>query len=162
MGSGVPAADVLPETMVSMNQWLCWRTQERNGKQTKVPVNPHTGAFGSATDPDSWTGFEDARTYAIAGAADGLGFVFTDGDPVAGADLEDCRVPETGTLIDDASDIVEVGRLRSLLDGTWDPELVEERRPALEVPVVDPDDARLVVVTTGDLIAGYECNRTPW
>jgi len=107
MGSGVPSADVLPETIVSMDQWLCWRIQERNGKPTKVPVNLHTGTFGSTTERDSWTGFEEARTYASDGAADGVGFVFTDEDPVVGVDLDDCRVPETGTLTDETADIVE-------------------------------------------------------
>lgn len=107
MGTGVPAAEVLPERIVSLDQWLCWRIQERNGKPTKVPVNPHTGSFGSATDPDSWASFEEARAYAIDGAADGLGFVFTDDDPIVGVDLDDCRVPATGTLTGVAPDVVK-------------------------------------------------------
>ncbi|MFC6941225.1 hypothetical protein ACFQE8_14840 [Salinirubellus sp. GCM10025818] len=107
MGTGVPAAEALPEGIVSRDQWLCWRTQERNGKPTKVPVNPHTGSFGSATDSGSWASFEEARAYAIDGAADGMGFVFTDEDPIVGVDLDDCRVPETGTLTGVAPAVVE-------------------------------------------------------
>lgn len=107
MGVELPRADELPESIVSLNQWLCWRTQKRNDKPTKIPVNPHTGSFGSATNPDSWASFDEARGYAIDGAAAGLGFVFTEDDPIVGVDLDDCRVPETGTLTGVAPDIVE-------------------------------------------------------
>ncbi|WP_123539397.1 phage NrS-1 polymerase family protein [Halosimplex salinum] len=93
--------------MTDREQWVCWRIQERSGKETKVPINPHTGSFGSATNPDSWASFETAREYATDGAAEGLGFVFTEDDPLVGVDLDTCRVPETGTLTDEAADIVE-------------------------------------------------------
>ncbi|MFB6140709.1 MAG: hypothetical protein ABEJ26_09785 [Halosimplex sp.] len=107
MDPDVPAAKTLPDDLTSRDQWVCWRIQERSGRETKVPINPHTGSFGSATNEDSWASFETAREYAIDGAADGLGFVFTAEDPLVGIDLDTCRVPETGTLTDDAGDIVE-------------------------------------------------------
>ncbi|RDZ39560.1 hypothetical protein C5B91_19430 [Haloferax sp. Atlit-10N] len=39
--------------------------------------------------------------------ADGIGFVFTEEDPIVGVDLDDCRNPETGDVDDDAQDIIE-------------------------------------------------------
>ncbi|QLH76961.1 hypothetical protein HZS55_06480 [Halosimplex rubrum] len=107
MDTDAPTADSLPDELTEREQWVCWRVQERSGKETKVPINPHTGSFGSATNPDSRASFETAREYATDGAAEGLGFVFTDEDPLVGVDLDTCRVPETGTLSDDATDIVE-------------------------------------------------------
>jgi putative DNA primase/helicase len=107
MGIDVPVATDLPEELTKRDQWVCWRQQTRNGKQTKVPVNPQTGSFGSATNSDSWTSFEEAREYASNKSADGIGFVFTEYDPLVGVDLDDCRIPETGTLTSPAKDIVE-------------------------------------------------------
>lgn len=107
MAPTVPAAADLPSALVETDQWVCWRTQERNGTETKIPINPHTGGFGSTTDPESWAAFETAREYAVDSTVDGVGFVFTDGDPFVGVDLDDCRVPETGTLTDEATAIVE-------------------------------------------------------
>ncbi|QLH81392.1 hypothetical protein [Halosimplex pelagicum] len=107
MDTDAPTADILPEELTEREQWVCWRVQERGGKETKVPINPHTGSFGSATNPDSWAPFETAREYATDGAAEGLGFVFTEDDPLVGVDLDTCRVPETGTLTDEAMGIVE-------------------------------------------------------
>nr|WP_227378490.1 hypothetical protein [Haladaptatus halobius] len=86
---------------------MCWREEQRDGKQTKIPVTPGAGSFASATDPDTWATFETARDYVEAGKADGVGFVFTDDDPVVGVDLDDCRDPETGDVDDNARDIIE-------------------------------------------------------
>ncbi len=72
-----------------------------------MPINPHTGAFGSATDPKTWASFETACEATETQTVDGLGFVFAEDGPLVGVDLDDCRVPETGTLTDDAVDIVD-------------------------------------------------------
>lgn len=104
--SALPAASTLPSAIVDRDQWVCWRTQERDGKPTKVPINPVSSRFGSATNPDSWTDFETARETALSTSADGIGFVFTEDDPFVGVDLDDCRVPKTGTLSDDAERII--------------------------------------------------------
>jgi len=103
----LPSAEQLPDSLVSCPQWLCWREQERDGKTTKVPVNPTSGNYASATDPSTWTDFETAHTFTETGDAAGLGFVFTDDDPFVGIDLDDCRVPETETTLDWAENIVE-------------------------------------------------------
>jgi primase-polymerase (primpol)-like protein len=105
-GSTLPTRADLPDVMLDREQWLCWREQERDGKPTKVPLDPHTGTYGSATGPETWASFATAREYAIADA-DGIGFVFTDDDPLVGVNLDDCRVPETETALDWATDIVD-------------------------------------------------------
>ncbi|SEP23156.1 hypothetical protein SAMN04487948_12428 [Halogranum amylolyticum] len=100
-------AAVIPTTLRDRDQWVCWRTEERDGKATKIPVTPGTGVFASATDPETWDSFEAARDYVEAGKAAGVGFVFTDDDLFVGVDLDDCRDPETGDVDDTARDIIE-------------------------------------------------------
>ncbi|WP_115864517.1 phage NrS-1 polymerase family protein [Halorussus litoreus] len=97
----------LPASLREREQWVCWKEEERDGKQTKIPVTPGTGAFASSTDPDTWDSFETALEYVETGNADGVGFVFTDDDPIVGVDLDDCRDPETGDVDDAALDIIE-------------------------------------------------------
>ncbi|EJN57421.1 phage NrS-1 polymerase family protein [Halogranum rubrum] len=96
----------LPEELVDRPQWVCWRRAERDGKATKIPVEPGVGSFASSTDPETWADFETAVAYLERGRADGIGFVFTEEDPIVGVDLDDCRDPETGDVGDDAQDII--------------------------------------------------------
>src|SRR6056297_2641820 len=103
----LPTASDVPESLLEYDQWVCWREQARGDKQTKVPVNPHDGRFASATNSETWGGFETAREYALSGSAEGLGFVFCDDDPFVGVDLDDARDPETGTPTDWATDIID-------------------------------------------------------
>ncbi|WP_435196380.1 phage NrS-1 polymerase family protein [Natronomonas sp. EA1] len=101
----LPVADDLPAAMVTRPQWVCWRAEARGEKTTKIPVNPSTGRYASTTDPETWTDFATAREYSVAKGT-GLGFVFTDDDPLVGVDLDDCRGVESGSLTDWADDIV--------------------------------------------------------
>lgn len=103
-----PLSDELPETLLGYDQWVCWTEKERDGKLTKIPVDPNTGRYASATDSETWSSFETARSRAEADGLSGLGFVFTDDDPLVGVDLDDCRVPETGTALDWAEQIVDM------------------------------------------------------
>jgi len=108
--SPVPAADELPTLLVKCEQWLCWRSEQRNGKATKVPIEPETDAYASATDSETWRSFAAAREHAVLRGC-GVGFVFTADDAVVGVDLDDCREPDTGML--DAPTRSIVDRLES-------------------------------------------------
>ncbi|TKX72443.1 hypothetical protein [Halorubrum sp. GN11GM_10-3_MGM] len=99
--------EVIPETLRERDQWVCWREEERDGKPTKIPVTPGAGGFASSTEPQTWRSFETALEYRGTEHADGVGFVFTDDDPIVGVDLDDCRDPETGDVDDDAQDIIK-------------------------------------------------------
>jgi hypothetical protein len=102
----LPRRADLPMGLTDREQWVCWREQERDGRQTKVPVDPNTDGFVSATDPETWGTFDETRAYAGANGI-GVGFVFTEADPFVGVDLDKCRVPATGTVAEWAKDIVE-------------------------------------------------------
>ncbi|SEP19739.1 hypothetical protein SAMN04487948_12049 [Halogranum amylolyticum] len=96
----------IPDELVERPQWVCWRREQRDGKATKIPVVPGVGSFASSTDPETWADFETARDYLERGRADGIGFVFTEEDPIVGVDLDDCRDSESGDTDDDAQDII--------------------------------------------------------
>jgi len=97
----------LPETLCEREQWVCWKQTKRDGNTTKIPVTPGGGGFASSTDPETWAGFEIALEYAQTGKADGVGFVFTNNDPIVGVDLDDCRDPATGDVDSAAQDIID-------------------------------------------------------
>jgi len=99
--------EAIPETLRERDQWVCWREEERDGKSTKIPVTPGVGGFASATESETWAGFEAALNYSETEHADGVGFVFTDDDPIVGVDLDDCRDPETDDIDDTALDIIK-------------------------------------------------------
>jgi primase-polymerase (primpol)-like protein len=104
-----PTAQTVPSRLHERDQWVCWRTEQRDGEATKLPVEPVTGGFASTTDPDTWREFGVARGYAAARDTDvdGVGFVFTEADSLVGVDLDDCRDPATGELDEPAATIVE-------------------------------------------------------
>ncbi|MFD1571270.1 hypothetical protein [Halorubrum laminariae] len=104
--SSIDESEVIPETLREREQWVCWREEDRDGKPTKIPVAPGAGGFASATESETWASFEKALEYTETEHADGVGFVFTDDDPIVGIDLDDCRDPETGDVDDAALDII--------------------------------------------------------
>lgn len=103
---GVNAAAV-PSTLSSRMQWILWRTEDRGGKPTKVPVRTN-GYSAKSNDPDTWSSFRAAlhcyqqqpERYA------GIGYVFASDDPFAGIDLDGCRDPESGKVADWAKQII--------------------------------------------------------
>jgi len=103
----IDESEQIPETLRERDQWVCWREEERDGKPTKIPITPETGGFASSTEPETWASFEAALDYTETENADGIGFVFTDDDPIVGVDLDDCRDPGTDDIDDAALDIIE-------------------------------------------------------
>jgi putative DNA primase/helicase len=93
--------------MRELRQWVCWRTEERDGKPTKVPYAPLTGKRASSTDPETWTGYQEAVNARRERGYDGIGFVFTHEDDLCGVDLDGCIDPQTGEVEGWAREIVE-------------------------------------------------------
>jgi putative DNA primase/helicase len=73
----------------------------------KVPYIAGGVGRASSTDSLTWRTFEEAVQALEAGRYDGVGFVFSSGDPFAGIDLDHCRDPETGELESWAEKIVK-------------------------------------------------------
>lgn len=53
MPSIPPTRDEVPPTLLEYDQWLCWREETRDGKVTKILIDPTTGEFASTTDPET-------------------------------------------------------------------------------------------------------------
>jgi primase-polymerase (primpol)-like protein len=102
----------IPDELKAIPRWVCWAYEERDGKLTKVPLNPKIGGYASSTNPATWTTFEEAlaavprwRNVGVVG----VGFVFDKNaeDRIVGVDLDHCIDPVTGELAPWAARIVE-------------------------------------------------------
>ena len=76
-----------PTDLTNLAQWVSWRSEVRGGKTTKVPFQPGSNSRAKTTDPSTWGTYADALAST---KVDGIGFVFTAGDPFCGVDLDDC------------------------------------------------------------------------
>lgn len=89
-------------------QWVAWKFVERDGKPTKVPVNPHSGELAKTNDRATWGTFEQALTACRTRCElCGVGFVFSADDPYCGVDLDHCIDPNTGTIKGWATALIE-------------------------------------------------------
>lgn len=79
----------IPGELKSYAHWVGYRLEERDGKDTKVPYDTTTGGYASVTDSRTWASFDDAIAGCRRNGFDGLGFVFSSGDPFTGVDLDD-------------------------------------------------------------------------
>lgn len=79
----------IPDELIQLPQWVCWRAVWRDGRWTKIPYQPD-GRFAKSTDPATWAEFgECLETYQVRGF-DGLGFVLTRDAGIIGVDLDHC------------------------------------------------------------------------
>ena len=102
--------DRLPDELKKLDRWVNWRFEVRNGKATKVPINPATGGRAMSDNPATWGTFEDALLHINDVSKDGIkiegiGFMFS-GDGILGVDIDHCKDPETDALSDEARDII--------------------------------------------------------
>lgn len=99
-GTGCPEFESIPQELRDVPQWVVHRR-----KQPRDPTNVSVAA--SVSDPRTWGTYEQALTASASSRCDGIGFVFTDGDPYVGIDLDDCFDPATGNLKESAREIVD-------------------------------------------------------
>jgi putative DNA primase/helicase len=98
----------IPKELIERRRWVCWQIEYREGRPTKVPINPQTGARASSTDPQTWSDYATAVKARERLRLNGVGFVFSASDPYIGIDLDNCRNPETGEIAPKALKIVKL------------------------------------------------------
>lgn len=94
----------IPQKLKDLKQWVCYSLEQRSGKTTKVPKNPHTGKNAQSNNADTWSGFEKAVEAAKEYNFDGVGLMFANN--VCGIDIDHCV--ENGKLSPIAEDIVNI------------------------------------------------------
>src|SRR5215217_8055094 len=55
-----PDFENIPKDLVEWPHWVAWSAQADGSKVKKVPINPYTGTFASATTPSTWGSFSQA------------------------------------------------------------------------------------------------------
>lgn len=88
----------VPAELRAEPRWVCWRAQARDGRTTKLPVNPSTGRMASSTDATTWSDFDTAIAAVGRWHASGVGFVFGPDRAFTGLDLD--HVLSGGALAD--------------------------------------------------------------
>lgn len=97
----------VPLELKSIPNWVCWKIVEREGKKTKIPINPRTLEFASCDEENSWGTFEEVEKACQQNPTlNGVGFVFTKSVGIVGVDLDKCRNPETGQIEEWATKII--------------------------------------------------------
>jgi len=84
-------------------RWVVWQYEIRDGKRTKVPLQPD-GSRASSTAPSTWSTYQDCAGAYVRGLGDGLGIVLS-GDGLVGVDL-DHSVGADGSVAPWAAEIV--------------------------------------------------------
>jgi primase-polymerase (primpol)-like protein len=102
-----PIVENIPEELTRLDQWVNWFWKLDGDKYTKPLIDPKTLKGGSHSDPSTWGTFEQALNKLnnhkwLAG----IGFAFSENDPYAGIDLDDCRNTETGEITPFALSII--------------------------------------------------------
>lgn len=95
----------VPAILRERSQWVCWRFKERDGKTTKVPINPRTVQNASSTDASTWATHVEALRAQEEHGLDGVGFVVTEDDDLVGVDLDNC-ISDDGSVADWALGII--------------------------------------------------------
>lgn len=92
--------------------WIIWREEPPKtprAKWRKIPVNPSTLENAKTSDPKTWTARDIALLAFRSNAAlAGIGFVFSEADPYAGLDLDNCYDASSGKLESWASELVRL------------------------------------------------------
>lgn len=90
----------IPAELAGRSQWvnhLLFKTQA--GKLTKLPVDPATGRYASVSDPATWSSLDRALLRLDTDPRlKGIGFVFSEADPLTGIDFDHCRDAVSGKI----------------------------------------------------------------
>ncbi|MGE3160405.1 MAG: hypothetical protein AB7K78_27270, partial [Xanthobacteraceae bacterium] len=93
-----------------LSRWVCWRYEFRDGRRTKPPINPRTGAYANTADPSTWATFDEAVARAQTDpSVEGIGFTLVEDDDIYGVDFDHVIDPATGAMLPFAAEIVAKG-----------------------------------------------------
>ncbi|OIR59868.1 DNA primase [Bacillus sp. FMQ74] len=79
----------IPQELKNAPQWILWRSEERNGKKTKVPYQID-GSMAQSSNKRTWSTFATIMKFFNEQEYDGIGFMFSKDDPFIGIDIDHC------------------------------------------------------------------------
>jgi putative DNA primase/helicase len=88
----------IPDELKARPQWVGWKYVQKDGRETKLPYNPKTGALAEADNPLTWGTIQEVLIATEKYGLPGIGFVFSQDDPFCGIDFDKCFDPDTGKL----------------------------------------------------------------
>ncbi|MCY7566183.1 phage/plasmid primase, P4 family [Bacillus safensis] len=94
----------IPQELKNAPQWILWRSEERDGKKTKVPYQID-GSMAQSSNKRTWSTFPTVLKFYNDRDYDGIGFMFSKDDPFIGIDIDHCV--EDGVLSPFAEEIVQ-------------------------------------------------------
>ena len=98
--------ETIPESIKS-ESFMLWRLEQREGRQTKPPINPSSGFKGNVQDPKQWTDFDNAMRIHMGGRfhTNGISVVLHPESDLVGLDLDHCI--SDGTFTEEATEIID-------------------------------------------------------
>ncbi len=94
----------IPQELKNAPQWILWRSEERNGKKTKVPYQID-GSMAQSSNKRTWSTFATIMKFFNEQEYDGIGFMFSKDDPFIGIDIDHCV--NDGVLSTFAQEIIQ-------------------------------------------------------
>ncbi|WP_111292173.1 phage/plasmid primase, P4 family [Bacillus safensis] len=94
----------IPQELKNAPHWILWRSEERDGKKTKVPYQID-GSMAQSSNKRTWSTFPTVIKFYNDRDYDGIGFMFSKDDPFIGIDIDHCV--EDGVLSPFAQEIVD-------------------------------------------------------
>lgn len=77
----------IPQELRDLNQWVLWKYELVDGRQTKVPYSTK-GYKASIQNPATWSSFAEVMQAGPSIQASGIGLVLTANDPYSGIDID--------------------------------------------------------------------------
>ena len=93
----------IPDALKRNASFCVWKMEKRNGRATKVPYNPRTGAMARTNDPATFSDFNPVMKVYAMGGYDGIGFRVS--DDIGAINIDHC-IREDGSLNDVAASIL--------------------------------------------------------
>ena len=103
-------SSIIPAELRALNQWVCWRYEDRNGKRTKPPIDAKSNGkllYAKSNNPETWSDFDTAVATAARLNLEGIGLALAESDGLTGLDLDHVLDADTGELDPLAREVLE-------------------------------------------------------
>ena len=101
----------VPEDLKQVKRWCLYKIMERDGKKTKVPLQPN-GKFAKSTDISTWNTYDTCLKALSKNIGEGLGFML--GDGYLGIDIDKVTEDMNEYFKDNNADSMTADFLRNI------------------------------------------------